>query len=926
MSGEAQKSVSNTQILIGGKYMKNLKKLLALVLVFALVLSFGAVAASAAFTDTASTKYGEAIDVLSGIKVIDGTTSTTFDPTGVLTREQAAKVITYMLLGPANAALVGGVSSQTFSDVATTRWSAGYIEYCASQGIIGGTGDGTFNPEGKLTVVAFTKLLLGALGYKADVEGLTGASWAINTAALATSAGLYDYTIPISNNNCTREQAAQLAFKALKLAKVQYSGGTVITIGDSTITTGAVRSYVTYTTGGGNTAAKYDGTDDGVVQFCEQHFPLLSLSNSTPDGFGRPAHTWINNGAFIGLYKNAPVKVYTSTMAYTPNVIATDLAGYTLPDNTPAPGTLYKAIDNVTTVTYTGKDALVANNGADATVSPAAQTTAAALAALTGNGKTVEFYADYSKHITKIVTITYTVGVISNIVTIADRTTYSFTSAGGVTTTGIDFVSAVVPDTVVGQTGMAKGDTITYAATPGGTTYVYPTTLVNGTATSASSLGTVTVSGTTYTVGNAVTGYNTYTFGVSSVPANYYVDQFGYVVKTTAAAGSSNYAYIVGTYGTLTSSVDGTVPAAQVKVVKTDGTVATYTLGLTKLTDAMVAANAPYGAGGTFGATSANTLIGGAAVTYAAGDYVITGTDICVFDEDVAVGSTDASQNTIANTNAAVGTLAKVYAYTVTDSTIKLEGLTDLPANTEVMTPGLVYYSNNVDNLGYGTTSSTVNTDKSVLVAASSVYVVYNSTLGTAALYTGSTGLPTTVAFDALDDNNVVMRANTATAATSSYVFRTETNGFTAGTSVEYAYVKSNVYNEGLVNGVMVYTYTATKADGSTIDLTSTTKLDTDPAVGSGLYTWNTDKVLNTTALATTATTTLTDQCVYDATLTVTGTLLNAGTGYYNMTDTTKTVYIDPTKGSVDGNMGYVVLAKVGATVTNTVETIYIVG
>jgi hypothetical protein len=215
--------------------MRTLKKTLALVLVLAMALSFGVIGANAAFTDVAAdNEYTEAIEVLTGIGVINGMTATTFAPNGTLTREQAAKIISYMLLGASNAQLISNATSQVFSDVAATRWSAGYIEYCANIGIIAGVGDGKFDPEGALTTAAFTKMLLCALGYKADVEKFTGDSWAINVASLAVSAGVYDSGIAISaTTTITRAEACQLAFLALQARLVEYVGGTEITGGAS---------------------------------------------------------------------------------------------------------------------------------------------------------------------------------------------------------------------------------------------------------------------------------------------------------------------------------------------------------------------------------------------------------------------------------------------------------------------------------------------------------------------------------------------------------------------------------------------------------------------------------------------------------------------------------------------------------------------
>ena len=97
---------------------------------------------------------------MSTIGVIGGVGNNSFDPNGTLTREQAAKLIAYMLLGENSEKL--GVEGTSFNNVAATRWSAPAIEYCASLGII--AGDGNFCPAGKLTGYAFAKMLLTAIG------------------------------------------------------------------------------------------------------------------------------------------------------------------------------------------------------------------------------------------------------------------------------------------------------------------------------------------------------------------------------------------------------------------------------------------------------------------------------------------------------------------------------------------------------------------------------------------------------------------------------------------------------------------------------------------------------------------------------------------------------------------------------------------
>ncbi len=210
--------------------MRTLKKTLSLVLVVAMVLGLCVVGASAKdavenFTDDyekVGAAYQEAVGVLVGIGVIDGMTETALEPQGNYTREQAAKIIAYMLLGKSKADSLK-CTVAPFDDVAASRWSAGYIAFCVEQGIIDGMTATTYEPTGTLTGFQWAKMLLCAIGFGVKGE-FTGSSWSVNTALVAHKVNLFAGDLDGADHTALRrEQAALYAFNALNTAKVAYS-------------------------------------------------------------------------------------------------------------------------------------------------------------------------------------------------------------------------------------------------------------------------------------------------------------------------------------------------------------------------------------------------------------------------------------------------------------------------------------------------------------------------------------------------------------------------------------------------------------------------------------------------------------------------------------------------------------------------------
>ena len=545
--------------------MRNLKKILALVLALAMSMSLVTIANAADFTDEKDISYEEAVDVMSAIGVIEGFEDGSFNPAGTLTREQAAAIICRMMLGD-NADKLGSTSS-SFKDVPASRWSAPYVGYCASLGIIAGNGDGTFNPTGTLTGYAFAKMLLGALGYKADVEGFVGAGWNLKVAAMASKAGLLnDLTGFVGSEAVTREVAAQMALNTVKATLVEYDGTTIdVSTGDANVSIGNTQySYVTSNNGSinknidsttqGNTAAYY------TLEFGEQYFPNLKLvSTNTRDDFGRPANQWSLSNVTIGKYAKTPAFTYTtkvSTSSVENTILnALGLKGYKLASY----------VDNNNQVVKTVK--AVINGKAEAN----ALASVAAINGYTNYGTTVEVYTSE----TAADTITDVVVVQTQLMQVSSKSssgkTVSLKSVDN-TVNLTNTVNRVDEDNDTYET-LAALDVDAYVmVTPlwNGSDYdvasVYVPTTASGNlskVTTSSSLpggiSTITVDGTAYnmsanwTAENGRSNLNTSSVN-NKVTSTVYLDAFGYVAYIEDVTASTNYILFDEWY---TSLVDG---------------------------------------------------------------------------------------------------------------------------------------------------------------------------------------------------------------------------------------------------------------------------------------------------------------------------------------------------------------------------------
>ena len=191
--------------------MKNLKKVLALVLAFACAFTMFA---GAAFTDSADIKVDtEVVDTLVSLGVIEGFENGSFQPNGTVTRAQMAKMIYVLRTGNSDASAYND-DKTSFTDIGS-HWARGYIKYCQSLGIIAGKSNTKFCPNDKVTAQEAAKMLLVTLGYNATKAGLTGANWASKTNALADENGLLEDVNTSFTGACPRQYAAQLIYNTI---------------------------------------------------------------------------------------------------------------------------------------------------------------------------------------------------------------------------------------------------------------------------------------------------------------------------------------------------------------------------------------------------------------------------------------------------------------------------------------------------------------------------------------------------------------------------------------------------------------------------------------------------------------------------------------------------------------------------------------
>lgn len=264
-----------------------MKRILAGCLLLTMTLSLLTMGVGAAeydaLTDKDKIQYAEAVAVISKLGIVGGYADGSFKPEGTLTRGAAAKIISTMMLGAEGVAKLR-ISAAPYSDVPADHTFASVINYCKTNGYISGYNDGTFRPADTLTGYAFAKMLLGALGYDASIEGYTGEGWTERVYAQGDLSGLFKEFVGgfSGGSELTREGACLMALNTLMEESVTYEDGSAV-CGFSE-----------------DPAISHKLIEDDALQFGEIHFP--SLRRTTSGDPANPTRTWALNGETFFVY------------------------------------------------------------------------------------------------------------------------------------------------------------------------------------------------------------------------------------------------------------------------------------------------------------------------------------------------------------------------------------------------------------------------------------------------------------------------------------------------------------------------------------------------------------------------------------------------------------------------------------------------
>ena len=199
--------------------------LLAFIMLFGCM---GAVGAAELPADIVGTEYEQAVNVLTGLGIVngyvngtfqDGYVENAFEPDKAVTRAEFVRMMV-AALGMSDAAQLG--SGTGFSDVPADHYAAGDIGYAVGIGLIDGVSQAEFQPDAPILYEQAVKILVSALGYRVYAEDKGG--YPTGYLFVAAERGISRHVQARVGAVVSRGMAAELIYQALDVDYMQVVG------------------------------------------------------------------------------------------------------------------------------------------------------------------------------------------------------------------------------------------------------------------------------------------------------------------------------------------------------------------------------------------------------------------------------------------------------------------------------------------------------------------------------------------------------------------------------------------------------------------------------------------------------------------------------------------------------------------------------
>lgn len=534
--------------------MKNLKKLIAVVLTFTLVFSAMAVGFAGTFSDVKDdAPYASAVARLQSLGLVSGMPDGTYQPDSAVTRAQMIAFVN-AAQGLQDAAKLA-VGPTKFKDVPATFWAAGDINIADPSGYP----DGTFKPNNTVTYPEALALILRALGYTADY------SWPYGVIAKATNVGITDGVTLSANATITRGQMAMLINNALDINLNKYVDGAESDTGTKLISKATnMTEYLV--------VATHD-VDSSVAAGKVKVQEVSSTDTSGKRVFKTPTTINVGNVDF-NKYLGKVVDVYSAKGG---DPVAVDVVTTDYTFTTDNSGNVANAVydengTNITSELQYGLNTPIVYNGVKTTL---------------GANNNVKIYDGATVTLTDtdndgkydyiVVTNAFKYGPLTVDSDVKASDAYIKTNGVSLQVSGGDIDSVVVTGSVNKLSDIKADDVVYYALSADGSkvTILVVRDSVQGKVTKVAQASdgtyTVTINGKDYTVAKDANGNPLYSGQTPAVDDNgtFVLDKDGNIAAFIGTTATSNYAYVI--------AVDSsTAVNPQVKLFTSDGKTVVY--------------------------------------------------------------------------------------------------------------------------------------------------------------------------------------------------------------------------------------------------------------------------------------------------------------------------------------------------------------